>query len=174
MLTCYSMHILSAQHRWDGGDRMGSLGGTTDPLPFPISCTNNMPHASRVRPILSSDRSSPALQPLRTTAWALPATCVEQPELLGRWSLNKFSARHWETSRSLGIWHFINHGINIYYWKKTARGKKGWWCKVVSYIFKISSFNDIFDWIIVINWCLSTEGNITELLVVQAGTEVVL
>ncbi len=28
------------------GDGTGSLGGTTDPLPLPISCTNNMPHAS--------------------------------------------------------------------------------------------------------------------------------
>lgn len=65
-LLFYAHLVSVAQMGW--GDRMGSLGGTTDPLPLPISCTNNMPHASRVRPILSSDRSSPALQPLRTTA----------------------------------------------------------------------------------------------------------
>lgn len=73
-----------------GGNRMGSLGGTTDPLPLPISCTNNMPHASRVRPILSSDRSSPALQPLRTTAWA----CL--PPVLN--SLSYWVAEAWTNS----------------------------------------------------------------------------
>lgn len=52
------------------GDGMGSLGGTADPLPLPISCTNNMPHASWARPILY-DWGSPALKPSRTTRHAL-------------------------------------------------------------------------------------------------------
>lgn len=88
MRTCYSAHILSVQDRWDGGggrrDAMGSLGGTADPLPLPISCTNNMPHASWARPILYSDRSSPALKPPRTTG-RIPLPAVsKQPAQLAR------------------------------------------------------------------------------------------
>lgn len=53
------------------GVGMVSLGGTADPLPLPISCTNNMPHVSWARPILYSDRSSPAPKLLRSTGHSI-------------------------------------------------------------------------------------------------------
>lgn len=91
MLICYSTHSLVTQCLTDGmwgawRRRVGgiSLGGTTDPLPLPISCTNNMPHASGAQPILSSDRASAALGPPTpgTTGHSAPARCVDQPPLL--------------------------------------------------------------------------------------------
>lgn len=75
---------------WDGGGRAVSLGGATDPLPLPISCTNNMPHASWARPILSSDRSSPALKPPRTTGHS-PLPAVSN-------SLERWPAEAWTNS----------------------------------------------------------------------------
>lgn len=98
LLFC-SHPVSAGQMGWRGGgrrDAMGSLGGTADPLPLPISCTNNMPHASWARPILYSDRSSPALKPPRTTG-RIPLPAVsKQPAQLARWGLNKFPSSQWE------------------------------------------------------------------------------
>lgn len=47
-----------------------------------------------------------------------PASCVEQLPPLAPWSLNKFSSSQRDVSCSLGLWLFINNGINNCCWGK--------------------------------------------------------
>lgn len=97
--------------RWDGGDRMGSLGGTADPLLLPISCTNNMPHTSWVQPIPSSDRSSPTLQHLLNNRAHSSTTCVEQREPLACCDWKILCSPLWDVVFIRDVWHEYN-------WKK--------------------------------------------------------
>lgn len=106
MLICYSAHILITQRLTDGvcarvcvrlclwgwGWGWGwVLGGTIDPLPLPISCTNNMPHASGglSHPLLWQSLSCPRSRPPGTTGRSAPARCVSPPPL-APWSIRNF------------------------------------------------------------------------------------
>lgn len=114
----------SCQHSTDGMGRQHGKPGRYHQPPSPPHQLHQQ-HATcfigSTHPLLWQKLTCPPAP--QNNRVSLHATCVEQPELPARWSLNKFSVRHWETSRSLGMWHFIKHGINIYYWKKTARKK---------------------------------------------------
>ena len=119
MLTCYSAHSLSAQDRWDGGggvgggDRMESLGGTTDRPSLPTSWTNNVPHASRVRPISDSDGSSPALRPPTTTGRAAPPPPrSHRAEPMTRWGLNRSHTHCWESLSLDNVMILYIYGTN--------------------------------------------------------------
>lgn len=83
LLTCYiwmlnQVHIIRQMQnlysphswvtdRWCGRGRDGKPRRYHWPLRLSISGTDYMPHVSRSWPSLSSDRSSPAPKPLRTT-----------------------------------------------------------------------------------------------------------
>lgn len=88
------------------GVGMVSLGGTADPLPLPISCTNNMPHVSWARPILYSDRSSPALKLLRSTGHSILPVVSNSLHywLVEAWKNSAIAKGHFV--------HFVNNGIN--------------------------------------------------------------
>lgn len=118
ILICYSTHNLVTQRLTDGTGglvvglgRVVTLGGTTDPLPLPISCTNDTPRASWAWPILYPDRSPTAPKPPSTTGHSpLPAVLNS----LHHWpprSLNKSSSSQRDDSCSLGLWHLTTSGI---------------------------------------------------------------
>lgn len=120
---CWLVILLTAcQCRTDG---MGGRDGKPGRYRWPSSPPHQLhqQHATRImgptHPLLWQKLTCP--QAPQSNRAQSPASCVEQPAPLARWSLNKFSTSHWETSRSLGLWHFINDGINNYCWEKIFR-----------------------------------------------------
>lgn len=122
---CWLVILLTAcQHRTDG---MGGTGWEAwevpltllpSPLAAPTTChTHHGPD-----PSLTLTEAHLPSSPQNNRARS-PASCVEQPAPLAYWSLNKFNARHWETSRWLGLWHFINCGINNWKIIRWLQGK---------------------------------------------------
>lgn len=129
LLFC-SQPVSAGQMGWGGRD--GKPGRYRWPSSPPHQL--HQQHATRImgptNPLLWQELTCPQA-PQNNRVHSL-ASCVKQPAPLARWSLNKFSASHWETSRSLGLWHFINNGINNCCWGKTFRRLRGKWKKVLA------------------------------------------
>lgn len=123
MLICYSTHSLVTA--WQMGWGVGR-GGKPGRYHWPSSPPHQLhqQHATCImgptHPLLWQKLNCP--QAPQYNRALSPASCVEQLPPLAPWSLNKFSSSQRDVSCSLGLWLFINNGINNCCW-----GKKLFW-----------------------------------------------